>query len=77
MYVSEGNAHHQIEALFTKAFGRALRVALLSHGNELPVLQKESYNHEDFTCIDTGSAANLAYSVVQAFKRLGYEAVRS
>lgn len=35
MYVSEGNAHHQIEALF-KAFGRALRVALARHGNELP-----------------------------------------
>lgn len=35
MYVSEGNAHHQVEALF-KAFGRALRVALARHGNELP-----------------------------------------
>lgn len=35
MYVSEGNAHHQIEALF-KAFGRALRVALARSGNELP-----------------------------------------
>ncbi|MGN0894872.1 MAG: bifunctional histidinol-phosphatase/imidazoleglycerol-phosphate dehydratase HisB [Succinivibrio sp.] len=35
MYVSDGNAHHQIEALF-KAFGRALRVALARHGNELP-----------------------------------------
>ena len=35
MYVSEGNAHHQIEALF-KAFGRALRVALAKNGNELP-----------------------------------------
>ena len=35
MYVSDGNAHHQIEALF-KAFGRALRVALACHGNELP-----------------------------------------
>ncbi len=35
MYVTDGNAHHQIEALF-KAFGRALRVALMRHGNELP-----------------------------------------
>ena len=35
MMVTEGNCHHQIEALF-KAFGRALRVALARHGNELP-----------------------------------------
>ncbi len=35
MKVSEGNAHHQIEALF-KAFGRALRQALAVKGNELP-----------------------------------------
>ncbi|MGN0901997.1 MAG: bifunctional histidinol-phosphatase/imidazoleglycerol-phosphate dehydratase HisB [Succinivibrio sp.] len=35
MYVSGGNCHHQIEALF-KAFGRALRTALARHGNELP-----------------------------------------
>lgn len=35
MRVTSGNCHHQIEALF-KAFGRALRVALARHGNELP-----------------------------------------
>ena len=33
--VTSGNCHHQIEALF-KAFGRALRTALMRQGNELP-----------------------------------------
>lgn len=35
MYVTNGNAHHQVEALF-KAFGRALRQALRRHGTQLP-----------------------------------------
>ena len=35
MKVTRGNAHHQIEALF-KAFGRALRQALMRRGSELP-----------------------------------------
>lgn len=35
MSVTQGNAHHQVEALF-KAFGRALRPALKIMGNELP-----------------------------------------
>lgn len=35
MKVTSGNCHHQVEALF-KAFGRALRMALERHGNELP-----------------------------------------
>lgn len=35
LYVSRGNAHHQIEALF-KAFGRALRPALARSGSALP-----------------------------------------
>lgn len=33
--VTEGNAHHQVEALF-KGFGRALRTALRKEGNALP-----------------------------------------
>ncbi len=35
MQVSDGNCHHQIEALF-KAFGRALRYAVRRQGDELP-----------------------------------------
>ncbi len=35
MQVTEGNCHHQIEALF-KAFGRALRRAIAVSGSELP-----------------------------------------
>ena len=35
MSVTEGNAHHQVEALF-KAFGRALRPAIAVVTNELP-----------------------------------------
>lgn len=35
MRVTDGNCHHQIEALF-KAFGRALRRAIEIHGTELP-----------------------------------------
>lgn len=33
--VSEGNTHHQVEAIF-KGFGRAMRQALHKEGNELP-----------------------------------------
>ena len=35
MQVSDGNCHHQIEALF-KAFGRAIRYAVRRQGDELP-----------------------------------------
>lgn len=35
MSVTEGNTHHQIEALF-KGFGRALRDAISIEGSELP-----------------------------------------
>ena len=33
--VSEGNTHHQVEAIF-KGFGRAMRQALHKEGYELP-----------------------------------------